>query len=209
MLLLVPAMEDVEGEYPVSSMYLPALTNTPTPHPDCCISISSTLLRTITASLSESVQSGLVLSVGSGAGLLEALLYSMWTSSCASQTTDLLIVGVEVMSPATSAFHSSNKYLPEQCFDTVKGTWAVSSRVKHAVALMFVYPRSTELVRLYIQEAGLLSGPLHVVLWLGPSCDWAEFKPCFTGKGWVPVRIIRGNEAGLAEYEVMAIIKRF
>ncbi|KAF3400324.1 hypothetical protein DPV78_006073 [Talaromyces pinophilus] len=199
----------MEDGYPVLSMYLPTLTNTPSRHPDCCISLSSTLLRTITASLCESTQSGLVLSVGSGTGLLEALLYSMWTSSSTSQTTNLLIEGVEVIGPATSTFHSPNKYLPEQCFDTVKGTWVVSSRVKQAIALMFVYPRSTELVRFYIQEAGLFSGPLHVVLWLGPNCDWAEFKPCFTDNGWVPVQIIGGNEAGLAEYELMAIIKRF
>jgi hypothetical protein len=73
---------------------------------------------------------------------------------------------------------------------------------------MFVYPRSTELVRLYIQEAGLLSEPLHVALWLGPNCDWAEFKSCFTDTGWMSVQIMFGKEAGLAEYEVMAIIKK-
>jgi hypothetical protein len=104
---------------------------------------------------------------------------------------------------------TNNKYLPEECFDTVKGTWAVSSRIKQAVALMFVYPRSTELVHLYIQEASIFSESLHVALWLGPNCDWAEFKSCFTDKGWVPVRIMCGKEAGLAEYEVMAIIKKF
>lgn len=201
-------MDDVEGKSSVSSMRLPTLTNTPLRHPDCCVSLSSTLLHTITASLCESIQSGLVLSVGSGTGLLEALLFSMWTSFPASQTTNLLIRGVEVMGSANSAFHSPNKYLTEQCLDTVKGTWAVSSLVNHATALMFVYPRSTDVVRLYIQEAGVFSAPLHVVLWLGPICDWAEFKPCFTDKSWVPVRIIRGTEAGLAEYEVMAIINK-
>lgn len=198
----------MKGDHSVSSVWLPTLTNTPLRHPDCCISLSSTLLHTITASLSESIQSGLVLSVGSGAGLLEALLYAMWTSSSVSHTTNLLIEGVEVMGSATSDFHSPNKYLAEQCFDTVKGTWAVSSRIKYVKALMFVYPRSTKLTRLYIEEADLLSGPLHVVLWLGPNCDWAEFKSCFTDKGWVPEQIIGGREAGLAEYEVMAIIKK-
>lgn len=202
-------MGNIEKEYRVPSMYLPTLTAAPSRHPDCCLSLSSTLLGTITTSLCENTQSGLVLSVGSGTGLLEALLHSMWTSSYVSQSTNLLIEGVEVLGSATSAFHSPNKYLPEECFDTVKGTWAVSSRLKQAVALMFVYPRSTELVRLYIQEAGLLSEPLHVALWLGPNCDWAEFKSCFTDKGWMPVQIMFGKEAGLAEYEVMAIIKKF
>lgn len=199
-------MADVNRDYILASkMILPRLSNTPSRHPDCCISLSSTLLSTITASLRESLQSGLVLSVGSGAGLLEALLYAMWTSSCASQSTNLLIEGVEVMGSATSALHSPNKYLPEECFDTVMGTWAVSSRIKEAVALMFIYPRSTELVRLYLQEAGLFS----VALWLGPNCDWAEFKSCFTDKDWVPVRLMCGKEVGLAEYESMAVLKKF
>lgn len=201
-------MDDAEGDDSVSSVCLPTLTNTPLRHPDCCVSLSSILLNKITDNLCESIQSGLVLSVGSGAGLLEALLYAMWTSSSASHTKNLLIEGVEVMSSATSDFQSPNKYLAEQCFATVKGTWAVSSRIKHAKALMFVYPRSTKLVCLYIQEASLFSGPLHVILWLGPNCDWAEFKSCFTNKGWVPVQIIGGREAGLAEYEMMAIVKK-
>lgn len=198
-------MDDTEEMYTVS---LPTLTNMPSRHPDCCLSLSSTLLRTITATLCESMQSGLVLSVGSGSGLLEAQLYSMWTSSFASQSTKLLIEGVEVLGSADSALYSPNKYLPEQCFDTVKGTWAVSSQVKQARALIFVYPRSTELVRLYIREAALCSGPLRVILWLGPNCDWPEFAPCFTDKSWAQMQLIDGDEAGLADYEVMAIIKK-
>ncbi|EED12799.1 conserved hypothetical protein [Talaromyces stipitatus ATCC 10500] len=167
-------------EYHSSSMDLPTLTETALRHPDCCCSLSSTLLDAITSNLCENIDSGLVLSVGSGTGLLEALLLSLWTSSFVSVGRKLNMEGVEVLGSESLDLHSPNRYLPEECFNVVKGSWALSSRVKQAAAIMFVYPRSTELVRRYMEEAALFSDKLHIALWLGPSSDWAEFEPSFT-----------------------------
>jgi hypothetical protein len=185
---------------------LPTPTETPSRHPNCCLSFSSTLLNTITAALRENSQSGLVLSVGSGTGLLEALLHAEWTSSSASQNGQLCIEGVEVVSSASS---SATKYLPEECSDTVKGTWELSSRAEHAAAFLFVYPRSPELVRRYMQKFALPSSRLNVVIWLGPNCDWPEIEPFLAlGEGWLPVHVINGVKAGLVDYEMMAIVRR-
>ena len=176
---------------------LPTPTAIPSRHPDCCLSISSTLLDTITSVFRENIPAGLVLSVGSGTGLLEALLHAKWTPS------PLWIEGVEVLQSASS------KYLPEQCCETVKGTWEISPRAEHAASILFVYPRSPELVRRYVQLFARPSSPLRAVMWLGPNCDWPELQACFAlGPGWLPVRIAHGAAAGLVDYEMMAIVQR-
>ncbi|OKL55485.1 hypothetical protein UA08_09221 [Talaromyces atroroseus] len=190
-------------------MALPTPTAIPSRHPDCCLSFSSTLLDILTSTLRESIHSGLVLSVGSGTGLLEALLHSKWASSPNSQNEQPWIEGVEVLQSTSSASSFATRYLPEQCCETVKGTWEVSSRAEHAAAILFVYPRSPELVRRYMQKFAHPSSRLQAVIWLGPNCDWPEIQPCLAhGEGWLPVHVLLGAEAGLVDFEMMAIIRR-
>lgn len=185
-------------------MALPALTEQPLRHPDCCLSLSSTFLHTVTSTLRESIGSGLVLSIGSGTGLLEALLHDHWIS----QDPQLQIEGVEVYQP-TSATSSANKYLPEQYYGTVKGTWQLSPQTKDAAALLFVYPRNPHLVRSYMQDFALPASGLQAVVWLGPRSDWPVFESCFSNSDdRILLHVVHGEDAGLAEYEMMAIISR-
>lgn len=224
-------------------MHLPKITDEPRHQPDCCLSISTKLLDIITNTFNSSVgvsENGLVLSIGSGSGLLEALLLSRWSSSSPSTittttttlNTNLQIEGVEIRSEPPV-----NRYLPDPTnFMIVKGSWdIVSSRAHRAVSgMMFVYPRSPALVERYVRDfssavpavtstvagrehsgegvhegEGRGTSPLRAVVWLGHRSDWPDFKPCFIGvPGFNDVEAVGGEDAGLVEYEMMAIIRR-
>ncbi|KAI1294107.1 hypothetical protein F5Y03DRAFT_319883 [Xylaria venustula] len=138
---------------------LPSLTAEPTRHPGCCVSLSQPLLATIQALLQsipsaslqkeksdpeyESAPQPLILSVGSGSGLLEELL-QLYLNQSVSVSPNWRVEGVEVNSAV-------NIHLPEDRINQVAGTWAVlESRARDAAALMFVYPRDGALVRRYI-----------------------------------------------------------
>ena len=129
-------------------MDLPRLTDEPKHHPDCCISLSTRLLDVLTAafvygaplsgeSAAKTVPGpakkaenarGLVLSIGSGTGLLEALLLARWSNPSLHQGSSgvdndayravTTVKGIEVRS-------SINKYLPAANFGVVRGTWDV------------------------------------------------------------------------------------
>ena len=122
-------------------MSLPELTSQPKHHPDCCLSLSTRLLDVLTAIFAPETEQGagarLVLSVGSGTGLLEALLLARWSNPDPEHpsgagmhdgeplvpvvtTTAMTIKGIEVRP-------SINKYLPEANLGIVRGTWDVVS----------------------------------------------------------------------------------
>ncbi|RWA03018.1 hypothetical protein EKO27_g12088, partial [Xylaria grammica] len=127
---------------------LPSLTDEPTRHAGCCPSLSQPLLSTIAVLLhstaaapaSTGTQSRgpapLVLSVGSGTGLLEELLHAYLnqhppTPSTIRSSIPWRVEGVEV-NPAV------NVHLPEDRINHVAGTWAVlESRARDAAALLF------------------------------------------------------------------------
>lgn len=189
------------------------ISDAPTRHPDCCLSISTTLLECIDSVTRQdpSHKEGLVLSVGSGSGLLESLILDSWASKDDAGWT---IEGVEVQqsgpSLAANPSTSANRYLPEPNYSTVKGTWDLSARASEASVLMFVYPRSPALVSQYCRAFGSKQPDtqLHTVLWLGPKCDWAEFKDCFeTLDGW-SVRVVEDGRSGVGDYEMVAIGQR-
>ncbi|KAI1347879.1 hypothetical protein F5Y01DRAFT_318287 [Xylaria sp. FL0043] len=149
---------------------LPSLTDRPTRHPGCCLSLSQPLLATIRALLqsipddkksSDELESAsqsapaLILSIGSGTGLLEELLHIYLNDSsdrgrdslspAPVPTRDWRVEGVEVN-------HAVNIHLPEDRINQVAGTWAVHEpRAHDATALMFVYPRDGALIRRYIE----------------------------------------------------------
>ncbi|KAJ8128977.1 hypothetical protein O1611_g4655 [Lasiodiplodia mahajangana] len=141
---------------------LPPLRDEPTRYPGCCLSLSNRLLATIGSLLNSSHdlvhptslthnEPALVLSIGSGTGLLEELLHAYLnnlnthTHVPEERIKSWRVEGVEV-NPAV------NTHLPEDRINYVAGTWAVlSTRAREATALMFVYPRDGALVRRYVE----------------------------------------------------------
>ncbi|KAI0505366.1 hypothetical protein F5B22DRAFT_627928 [Xylaria bambusicola] len=220
-------------QYNMSSQMatLPSLTDEPTLYPGCCFSLSRPLLATIRALLesipiltppdvkpsnSSSEHASVLLSIGSGTGLLEELLQRYLESSEArdsshhSSSSTWRVEGVEV-NPAV------NVYLPEDRINHVVGTWAVlGSRARDATALMFVYPRDGSLVRRYIDRTSMTMGPtsrttcggVQAVLWLGPKCDWEDTGlGSFTTRDEYEIFEMRSS-TGLAGYEMLAVLRR-
>ncbi|KAF4981417.1 hypothetical protein FZEAL_2765 [Fusarium zealandicum] len=200
------------------------LQEAPIRHPNCCLSLSLDLLRLLTQSFSKSALSGqtpTVLSIGSGSGLLEALLLAHVQSQSHSESRDdaladcLNVEGVEVQQ--SSGKDPVNRYLPEQAIYTVRGTWDVVSRLHDpdVTGLMFVYPRQPTLVSAYIEAITERDPNIEVVVWLGPMADWEVFAPCLeiNGKHQKALFTIyekrQGMEAGLDEYEMMVVLRRY
>ncbi|KAH8760447.1 hypothetical protein F5883DRAFT_140383 [Diaporthe sp. PMI_573] len=187
-------------------MDLPELSDVPTRHPDFCLSISTKLLHTITAILTKDdpdSNNNFIISVGSGSGLLEAHLQKHLIS-VQGHTSPFTVKGVEVRSSPTAA--SANKYLANQYALSVRGTWEVSSFIDYADTLMFVYPRDPKLVDSYLKAR---PPTLRVVLWLGPRADWEVFWGCFRGlEGFGEVDVVEGGVAGVAEFEMVAVVRR-
>lgn len=194
---------------------LPRLGPTPIRHPDCCLSLSTTLFDSIiTATSGERVGGDgarVVLSVGSGSGLLEHLL--MLHAENSGPDGSWLVEGVEVQQPESQP--SVNKYLSEPHYHTVQRTSTISPRLYHdgVQGLMFVYPRQPSLVSQYLAELGGRGSCLDTVIWLGPRADWRDFSACFdpqpSSKGRPPreITVLSGTEAGLDDYELMAIVR--
>lgn len=197
-------------------MGLPDLNSGESPirHSDCCLAISTKLLRLLTEYSSVTAprdHTSTILSIGSGTGLLEAL----WLAYLADDSFNKLSVeGVEVHSVITR--ESVNKYLPEQAFTTVHGTWGLTPRLgdSEVTALLFVYPRQPKLVSDYIQACAREHPSIKTIIWLGPNADWAVFEPCFDtsrGEGSSSFSIVtrmEGEDAGIDSYEMMVVLKR-
>ncbi|KAI1424271.1 hypothetical protein F5Y12DRAFT_460575 [Xylaria sp. FL1777] len=167
---------------------LPSLTDEPSRHPGCCFSLSQPLLATIRSLLppiptitpptdlherkscdeyksAPELERALILSIGSGTGLLEELLHTYLNDNddgahspigqgnlpqpfshpgASGLPENWRVEGVEVN-------QAVNVYLPEDRINHVAGTWAVlESRARVSTVLMFVYPRDGGLVRRYI-----------------------------------------------------------
>ncbi|PSR78130.1 hypothetical protein BD289DRAFT_377027 [Coniella lustricola] len=185
------------------SKSLPPLSDEPRRFPDLCLSLSRTLICSIT-DLLDLPDGSLVLSVGSGSGLLEAHLQAHWASKpgCTRE-----IRGIEIRT-APSA-RPVNKWLPENLSSTVRGTWELSPELSSAGALLFVYPREPSLVDRYLLAAAKNGNghALRTVIWLGPQADWETFEGCFRDvAGFAPLQI--AQNCGTAEYEMLAVIQR-
>lgn len=194
----------------IMSLDLPPLSDEPKRYPDFCLSLSTPLIQSLTAIFTEAARkakakSNLILSVGSGSGLLEAHLQAHWSSSSSSKC-DLYIHGVEIHTGTDS--RPVNRYLPEQNCNTVKATWQLSPDLHIATALLFVYPRDPDLVLRYMQAVqDHESSVLQAVVWLGPRADFDPFTAFLQHlPGFDPVQVFETR--GLASYEMMAIIWR-
>lgn len=161
------------------------LSDVPKHHSDCCLAISRPLLDRLVSILPHAPD--VVLSIGSGTGLLEAAILQ-------HSHEHIEVIGIEVSS-------SVNKYLPEQNILTVDGTWALHVEAQTAAAWMFVYPRGPKLVATYIETC--VSDALRVILWLGPRNDWPDYAPIFERGKFLCLQLL--EDCGVAGYEVMVL----
>ena len=142
---------------------VPQLTDRPTRHPQCCASLSLPLLALLDAALPR--PPSVTLSVGSGPGLLEALLLACYPSRAGVDPV-VSFYGVEVVTPAEPV----NRFLPSPNAVVVLGTWAVAREADAAEGLLFVYPRQETLIAAYLTRAT----SARVAVWVGPRCDVGE-----------------------------------
>src|ERR1700761_2213430 len=163
---------------------LPSISSEPVLHHGCCLRLSTTILDRILLVLPKKPSK--IMSIGSGSGLLEELLMN----SC----PDIDIEGVEVNS-------SVNKYLPSQQIRVVKGTWDLCHEAQQVEAWIFVYPRSPELLKSYLDLYGI-SSSLQRVIWIGPIVDWESFKPSFDQADIQQLELI-----SLSSFEIMVVFE--
>jgi hypothetical protein len=131
----------------------------------------------------------LTLSIGSGFGLLEALLLA--------EPYHSHVVGVEVEP-------SSNMYLPATHHRVVYGTRFLEPLAAEASAWLFVYPRRVGLIDEYISQFG--TGRVKQIVWVGPQADWNDYMGCF-GQGWT-VQTHGADEFGGRAWELLAVACR-
>lgn len=163
---------------------LPHLTDEPQHFAACCLALSKPLLQTLLAALPRSP--ALVLSVGSGSGLLEALLLH-------ASSGGLELYGVEVAS-------CQCPFLPDERVLRVPGTRALHADAVLASVLMFVYPRVSALVAEYVDVCA--GGALEKLVWLGHRSDWADCERLVVD-AFTDVRIVEG--VGLPDHEIMVV----
>jgi hypothetical protein len=163
---------------------LPSLPAKPTVHPGCCLALSAPLLAHLDTLLPPSPH--VALSVGSGYGLLEALLLA--------EPYRRNIIGVEVQP-------SSNQYLPASHHRTVPGTRFLEPLAAESTAWLFVYPRRVGLVNEYLATYG--KGKLEKVIWIGPTADWEDYRGCFE-RPW-DVLITAADKVGGRAWELVVV----
>ncbi|KAI1365116.1 hypothetical protein F5Y08DRAFT_304905 [Xylaria arbuscula] len=168
----------------------------------------------------------LVLSIGSGTGLLEELLHRYLNSGVRDRGDEVSSSSAATSPPTPTAAadgwrvegvevnHTMNIHLPEDRINHVSGTWAIlEARARTVSVLMFVYPRDGALVRRYIDAFMMREGAsVQLVLWLGPKCDWEETGFGSVGAGAAAKDELEITEmrsgGGLAEFEMLAALRR-
>lgn len=168
-------------------MGLPVLNDVPFHRPDCCLSLSTVLIAELVRLLP--CEPEFTLSIGSGSGLLEALIMQHGPMRT--------VTGVEVNSTV-------NKYMPEESVHVVTGTRDLCRVAAAAYAWLFVYPREPKLVAQYLQLYS--DTTVQLVVWLGPRADWEDHEPLFRSSAFNIIEI--PQDCGLAPYEMMAAITK-
>ncbi|KAJ6496253.1 hypothetical protein C8R45DRAFT_156183 [Mycena sanguinolenta] len=172
---------------------LPTLTALPLRHPSSCASLSLPLLDLLDAVLPPA--SKLTLSVGSGTGLLEALLLSRHPH----RVSPTSFLGIEVAQP-----RPVNRFLPPENAAAVLGTWAVAPDAERAEGLMFVYPRQPGLVRAYLERGT----SVRTVVWIGPRCDVDDFVDVLREWGEEEDQAARVGGPVVEDGEMMLVFRR-
>ncbi|KAK7180403.1 hypothetical protein DPSP01_001820 [Paraphaeosphaeria sporulosa] len=182
------ATDEIDPEYDPEPhrILLPSLSDSPTVHSACCLALSTPLLAHLASLFPPAPR--LILSIGSGYGLLEALLLAPPYS--------FNIIGVEVQP-------SSNTHLPRTHHRVVAGSRFLEPLAAEAEAWMFVYPRRVGLVEEYLHEYG--ARKLRVVVWVGPTADWEDYKGVFGG--W-EVDVQGADKVGGRAWEIVAVARK-
>ena len=197
---------------------LPTLSEVSNQYPDCCLSLSTTLLAYLSTLFNEtaSQRPTTVLSIGSGTGLLETLVSHHLISLHNTDSPPIKIEGVEVYASPTV-----NKCLPPESVHVVHGTWVICPRAgdDDVRVWLFVYPRTVKLVQGYVerfvcdekQENRAVRGEggwVEVIVWAGPRSDMEDYEIVFSsleGIGWKrDVRV--GEQVGVREWEGVAVL---
>lgn len=165
------------------------LPDEPAHYADCCVAISRPLVQAIAERLPPSP--ALILSIGSGSGLLESLLLQQNTTAEGGQSLNLY--GVEVPTCV-------NKYLPDHRLLRVASTSTLHEDAVMASALIFVYPRQVRLFAQYLDVC--LNGALDTILWLGHRSDWPDAES-LVSSAFSHVEHYDGP--GIAAYELLVI----
>lgn len=173
------------------------LDDEPQHYPDCCLSISTRLLQGL-ANLIEPIATQAehdvyLISIGCGTGLLEAELSEHLIQR---GLRNVRIEGVEVAS-------ASAKFLSSAHVHYVPGTWNIYEGAQNANVLMFVYPRTGQLVATYLQQC---SRNAALAFWLGPRVDFIDQLPLLRNVATFTDPLII-EEPGLASYELAAVFK--
>jgi hypothetical protein len=190
---------------------LPSLTDSPAVYAGCCLALSMPLVAHMHSLLPKAP--ALTLSIGSGFGLLEALLLAGpararrdrdWGQEEGEKqgeghesSNTVVVMGVEVAP-------SSNTYLPATHHRTVHGSRFLDPLAAEADVLLFVYPRRVALVSEYMAAHGC--GNLHTIIWAGPHADWDDYKSCFAA-GW-EVCTQSAQEVGGKAWDLLAVARR-
>lgn len=180
-------------ETEITPLDLPAISSTPSVYAGCCLGISQALISYLCSLLPDPPTT--VLSIGSGYGLLEALMLA--------EHPETIIIGVEVQP-------SSNQYLPPANHRSVVGTRFLDPLAADAEAWLFVYSKRVGLVDEYVNEYS--RGRLKTIVWAGPKADWEDYATCFEdspGKGiaW-EVECTSADEVGGRAWELIAVARR-
>jgi hypothetical protein len=158
--------------------------NEPQQFAGCCLAISKPLLQALLSTLPQGPD--LILSVGSGSGLLEGLLLQI-------SRNGLNLFGVEVPSCECA-------YLAPERVLRVSGTRSLHPDAILASVLMFVYPRVPSLIASYINTYA--DGALEKLVWLGHRSDWADCEKIILDS-FTDVNVL--HDAGLPDHEIMVV----
>lgn len=166
---------------------LPKLTDRPSVYSGCCLALSTSLVAYLRSLLPPSP--ALTLSIGSGFGLLEAILIAVPHQS--------RVIGVEVEP-------SPNIYLPAQNHRIVHGTRFLEPLAAEAFVWLFIYPRRAGLINEYMAIYG--SEGVQKIVWVGPQADWDDYKDCFSTDWSVCVQ--GADLVGGRAWELVAVAER-
>lgn len=165
---------------------LPRLSNIPVQYADCCAALSSTLVANLAQSLPAAP--ALTISIGSGSGILEALILR--------DRPEICLRAIEVS-------QDINQYLSAKNLQIVSGTWDLCAMAANSIAWIFVYPRDFSLVEKYLQNFG--SASVQLLFFLGPKADSSNVKALMENRAWKREAI---EECGVSQYEALLVWRR-
>ena len=168
----------------ISDVFKGLTVSSPDHLPACCSSLSLSLIQHLASLLPP--DPALTLSVGSGTGLLEALLLH--------QRPTLDLKAVEVPS-------INNKFMPVDKMKIVNGSRDLCDLAADASAWMFIYPRDTRLLQRYVRAFG--DQKCELIISIGPRAD--QLKNDVFREMWMKEDF---ENCGLRDYEIMTLWRR-